>query len=149
MTYKEITEKKDKRKMGKAARAAGKRFELQVRKNLELRGFVVCKWTNTVEFDDTGKGKLMIAKSKYNPFLKRVLSEGQGWPDFIAIRHDKKLPHLFDVIGVESKKAKYLDAKEKKMGVFLLENKIFSRIYVAYPVKEGRRSKIIYQRFEK
>jgi len=132
--------------MGKASRAAGKLFELSTRKNLEARGFIVCKWTNTVEFDDKGEGKLMIAKSKYNPFLKRVISEGSGFPDFVAIRHDRKLPHLCDVIGVESKTniKTGLDTEERKKAIFYLNNKIFSRIYIAYKEKNGRKNVVKY-----
>lgn len=112
--------------LGKKGRASGKRFEIRVRKDLEDKGFIICKWTNTVDFE---KNKLVSAKSKYNPFLKRVMSEGSGWPDFLAYTSDG------DIIGVESKKAKYLDAKEKKIAQWLLDNKIFPAIYVAYPEK--------------
>lgn len=141
--------KEQKSKIGKNSRKQGKLFELNTRHDLETRGWLVCKWTNTVEFDEDGNGKIIIAKSKYNPFLKRVINEGSGWPDHIAIRHNKEYSHLFDVIGVESKRAKYLDAKEKKMATWLLDNKIFARIYIAYPIKKGRRKQIIYQKFER
>jgi hypothetical protein len=60
-----------------------------------------------------------------------------------------KMKKLYEVIGVESKKAKYLDAKEKKMAIWLLDNKIFSKIYIAYPIKDGRKKTIVYQRFER
>ena len=132
----ELKEKRSKR--GKSSRAAGKRFELEVRKNCESRGFIVCKWTNTVDLDNN---KLIQAKSKYNPFLKRTISEGSGFPDYIVYKPGET------PFGVESKKAKYLDVKEKAMCTWLLDNKIFSKIYVAYPVKQGRHKQIVYQKF--
>lgn len=143
--------KEIKRAMGKASRARGKRFELSVRKDLEAREWCVCKWTNTVEFDENGEGKIVGAKSKYSPFLKRVISEGGGLPDFVAIKHDKEQPHLFDVIGVESKTniKTGLDKKEKQMCSFYLDNGIFSNIYIAYPIKEGRKTKVAYKKFER
>lgn len=136
--------KEEKSKRGKRSRAAGRKFELDVRKNLESRGYIVCKWTNIVDLDNDC---LIQAKSKYNPFLKRIISEGAGFPDFVVF----KLKDFggYNVFGVESKKSKYLDAKEKKMAVWLLDNNIFSKIYIAHPIKEGRKRKIVYQRFER
>ena len=43
-------EKIDKKKQGKKSRAAGGRFELKVRKDLESKGWIVSKWMNNVEF---------------------------------------------------------------------------------------------------
>ena len=146
-TKEEIKEIRSKR--GKKSRADGKLFELKTRKDLESRGWIVCKYGNTVEFDEDGNGKIIIAKSKYNPFLKRVINEGSGWPDHLAIRHDKEHPELFNVIGVESKRAKYLDNSEKRMATFYLDNKIFTKIYIAYPIKQGRHTQIVYQQFER
>jgi hypothetical protein len=56
---------------------------------------------------------------------------------------------LFNVIGVESKKSKYLDAKEKAMATWYLDNNIFSKIYIAHPIKQGRHTQIVYQNFER
>lgn len=41
--------KKTKSQIGKASKAAGRRFELKVRKDLESKGWVVSKWMNNVE----------------------------------------------------------------------------------------------------
>jgi len=38
--------------IGKKARAAGGRFELKVRQELESMGWIVARWTNTVEFEE-------------------------------------------------------------------------------------------------
>lgn len=37
---------------GKKSRAAGARFELKVRADLEKKGWVISKWQNQVEFED-------------------------------------------------------------------------------------------------
>jgi hypothetical protein len=146
-------EKRSKSAIGKASRARGKLFELSVRKDLEANGWIICKWTNTVLFDENGEGKIVGAKSKYNPFLKRVISEGSGLPDFVGIRHGIKhreeYVRLFDVIGIESKTniKTGLDKKEKQMCAFYLDKGVFSNIYIAHPVKEGRKNKVVYQNF--
>lgn len=113
---------------GKKSRAKGQRFETKVRLDLENMGWTVAKWMNTVDYDRLGNtGKLVPAKRKYNPFLK-ALSLGTGFPDFVCFRHEGD---KFDVIGVEAKGKGYLDPKERGMCLWLLENKIFSRILIA------------------
>jgi hypothetical protein len=49
-----------------------------------------------------------------------------------------RIKKKYIVIGIESKKGKYLDATEKKMVQWYKENKIFSDIYVAYPNKTSK-----------
>lgn len=132
LTRSRLLEKTNKSTQGKKGRAAGKRFETQVRKDLEAAGWTVTKWGNQVDLE---KDTLVPAKSKFNPFLKRVISEGSGFPDFVAF---KKVGDLFEVMGVESKLGKYLDAEEKKKARWLLDHKIFSRIFVGYKKERGR-----------
>lgn len=79
-----MTETKEERqKRGKKSRAQGKAFENKVRADLEKRGYIVCKWTNTV---DLVNKKLIPAKAQYNPFFKRIVGEGSGFVDFIAFK---------------------------------------------------------------
>lgn len=86
---KEIKEKTNFSKQGKKNRAAGIRFEAKVRENLEKMGWIVDKWTNTVDYNREGKiGKVVPAKRKYNPF-KKIMVLGTGFPDFIAFRTDR------------------------------------------------------------
>lgn len=158
----------DKKTIGKKARAIGQRFELAVRKDLEKKGWIVAKWTNNVEFevctrcDELGNhpknckcdiGKLIPAKRKYNPFNK-ALSIGTGFPDFIALKfinvpeldeYGKDGNGLYDVQGIECKSNGYLDKEEKKKCEWLLNNKIFSKIYIAS--KGTKRGEIIYKEF--
>jgi len=133
LTKKEIKISSEKSERGKKSRAKGQRFETKVRQDLEDLGWTVAKWTNTVDYDKEGKtGKIVPAKRKYNPFLK-ALSVGTGFPDFICFRRKEE---RFDVIGLEVKGNGYLDQIEKGMCIWLLENRIFSRILIARNSKE-------------
>ena len=135
-----MPEKIDYKKQGKKNRASGLRFEAKVRSDLEKMGWIVDKWTNTVDYE---KWKLVPAKRKYNPFRK-VMVIGTGFPDFISIR---KQDFGYEVVGVEVKQKGYLDKIEKGMCQWILENKIFSRILIA---KKGKkRGEVEYVDFEK
>lgn len=125
----------EKSKQGKKNRAAGVRFESKVRAHMEEKlGWTVSKWMNTVDYDkDEGKGKLVPAKRKYNPF-KRVMIIGSGFPDFVCFKRKGK--KSFEVVGVEVKGNGYLDQVEKGLCHWLIENKIFSRILIA---KKGKK----------
>ncbi len=127
---------------GKKARAAGARFELKARSDLEKNGWIVSKWMNNVDLENK---KLIPAKRKYNPFL-RALSIGTGFPDFIAFKKNGRID--YEIIGVEVKKNGWLDKEEKAKCSWLLKNKIFSRILIARGKKEGRRLNIKYIDFE-
>lgn len=127
---------------GQASRKSGKRFESRVRQDLENRGLIVSKWGNQVDFkNDT----LVPARSKYNPFLKRIISEGSGFPDFIVYApyvstHANQITpthNVNSVVGVESKKSKYLDKTEKKICRWLLDHNVFYQIFIAYRNKKG------------
>lgn len=117
-------------KQGKKNRVSGRVFEAKVREKLETMGWIVDKWTNTVDYD---KMKVVPAKRKYNPF-KKVMVIGTGFPDFVAFRRDED--NSYGVIGVEVKSKGYLTQIEKSMCMWLLENKIFSKILIA---KKGKK----------
>jgi hypothetical protein len=133
-----------KSEMGKKSRAKGQRFELKVRDDLEKKEWIVNKWTNTIDYE---KNKIVPAKRKYNPFLK-TLTIGTGFPDFVCFKrikedeetiegtaipeeYKRKNKDKFDVIGLEVKGNGYLDQIEKGMCIWLLENKVFSKILIA------------------
>jgi len=131
---------------GKRNRQKGIAFEAKVRENLMEMGWFVDKWTNTVDQDKNGKiGGIIPAKRKYNPF-KKVMVIGTGFPDFICF---KRIDNCFDVIGVEVKANGYLDQFEKGMCLWLLENKVFSRILIARKKKDQRKIEIEYLDFDK
>jgi hypothetical protein len=128
--------KKNKSLIGKKSRAKGQRFEAKVRQNLEELGWTVTKWMNTVDLE---KNRIVPAKRKYNPYLK-ALSIGTGFPDFVCF---KKQNSGFEVVGIEVKGNGYLDAVEKGMCIWMLENKVFSKILVAKNSKEKSRIEYI------
>jgi len=152
--------------MGKRSRAAGRRFETKVRAELEKMGWIVDKWTNTIDYDREGNiGKIVPAKRKYNPF-KKAMAIGTGFPDFVCFKQienkeetiggtpipkeylGENKKKFFDVIGVEIKSNGYLDRKEKGMCFWLLKNRIFSRILIAKKKKDGRKIKVEYNEFD-
>ena len=135
-----ISKKKVNVKRGRTSKAAGARFELKVRENLESREWVLDKWSNNVDLEES---KLVKAKRKYNPF-KKMLVVGTGFPDFIAFK--KIGEESYDVIGVEVKINGILSKIEKEKCAWYLQNKIFSMIWIA---KKGeKRGEIEYIDFK-
>ena len=130
-------------KQGKLNRAAGSRFELKVRKDLEGKGWILDKWTNNVDLEE---GKIVAAKRKFNPYLK-ILSIGTGFPDFLGIKVNEKGKN--DLIGIEVKRKGYLDKDEKEKCKFYLKSGVFSKILIAKAIKQGRNINIDYIDFEK
>ena len=151
--------KKNKSEIGRKSRATGKRFEARVRKDLEEKGWIVDRWTNNLEFEDSKKGKLVPTKPKFifNPKTKtrQIIGNNPGFPDFICFKENKNSSKItgivgpevkkFDVIGIESKSGKYLDAEEKLKCEWYLKNDIFSKIFIAH--KSKKRGEIGYKEF--
>lgn len=142
----EPKEEKSKASQGKLNRAAGARFELKVRKDLEAHNWITDKWTKNVDLE---KKELIPAKRKFNPF-NRVMSIGTGFPDFIAFKpiigKKEDQYQAYKVIGVEAKSNGTLDKTEKEKCAFLLDKNIFKNILIAKKSKE--RGKIIYTDFD-
>jgi hypothetical protein len=133
-------------KQGKKNRNSGRIFEAQVREDLENMGWIVNKWTNTVDSDSDGKkGKLVKCKPKFNPFTKSLMMNTGGFPDFVCFKRNSD--GNYEVIGLEVKSTGYLDQKEKGMCIWLLENKIFSRILIAKKNKKEKTLEIEYLNF--
>jgi len=129
----------DKRLQGKRNRAAGQRFELKVRKDLEAKGWVVDRWSNNVDLD---QDKLVAAKSRFG-------SRTNGFPDFIAMKPTECLYGIarYTIWGIECKSAKYLDKTEKAKCKWLLKNHVFSEIYIVS--KGKKRGETVYKKFLK
>ena len=129
-TKQEVPSKEEKRNQGKKNRRNGAMFELKVRKDLEAKGWIVDKWTNNVEFPEENInkppeeriGKLIKAKS--NRFNMRSC----GFPDFVCFMD---WGSFYKVEAVEVKTNGYLDKVEKQKCRWYLDNKIFSKIYIA------------------
>ena len=125
---------------GKKSRAAGERFELKVRNELEKQGWIVDKWTNNVNLKED---KLVKVK---NLFLGpgKPLMLGAGFPDFIAFRTKGK---SYEIIGVEARTIGRLSEEEREKCTWYLKNKIFLKILIA---KKGKkRGEIEYIDFKK
>lgn len=133
--------KKSEIKKGKKSRSAGARFELRVRKDLEKKGRIVAKWTNNIDLE---KGEIIIAKRKFNPFLK-ALTIGTGFPDFISIKPVHS--GLYSVIGVEVKANGILSREEKEKCAWYLKNKVFSEIWIARTIKNVKKTEVAYEDF--
>ncbi len=166
--------KKNKSKLGKKNRAAGVRFELRVRKDLESKGWNVFKNTNNVDLSDytvdkegedkLGKydfcspGKLIPAKHKFRG-VGIPMSIGTGFPDFIAISEkwhlikslkslENSIPKGLKVVfGIEVKSNGSLTKEERAKCKWMLENNIFSKILIAR--KGKKRGEIEYIDFDK
>lgn len=140
--------KVNKEKQGRKNKRNGRLFELSVRKDLEKRGWIVCKWSNNV---DSVNNSLIPAKHKFNPYNK-IMSIGSGFPDFIAYKLKvynnspdvySKVKRKYEIIGVEAKSNGYLDKEERIKVEWLLSNEVFSKILIA---KKGKkRGEILYE----
>jgi len=124
-----MAKKKSEFERRRIARAAGARFELKVRSNLESDGWIVDKWSNNVNLEEN---KLVKVK---NLFLGpgKPLMLGAGFPDFIAFKRKGK---NYEIMGVEARSDGKLKKKEKEKCKFLLDKKVFSRLLIA---KKGKK----------
>ncbi|MEK6895632.1 MAG: hypothetical protein AABX48_03860 [Nanoarchaeota archaeon] len=89
------------------------------------------------------EGRLVKCRPKFNPHTRSLMMNSAGFPDFIVYRKNEA---NYEVIGVEVKLKGILSKEEKEKCLWLLENKIFSRILIAKRAKE--RGKIDYIDFK-
>lgn len=132
--------------MGKKNRVSGAAFERKVRADLGKKGWIVSKWQNNLFMGESknsleweGGYVMKAAKHQFNPFTK-AMSAGNGFPDFIAYRLNDA------VIGVECKSNGYLKPEEKAKCKWLIEMKVFNRIWIAR--KGTKRGEIVYEEFK-
>ncbi len=115
----------NKKTQGKKNRAAGTRFELKVRKDLEEKGWVVSKWMNNVEFTDGGSISDQIYSCKkhgkheflydYNGININEMDDKQFRAEQTLRDHGEDMELIFD--GVECVKiGKLIPAKHKFRG---------------------------------
>ena len=135
--------KKEDVNRGKKSRSKGGQFELRVRKDLEEKGWIVDKWSNNIDLNES---KVIPCKRVFKRFAanKGVMTIGTGFPDFVAL---ERRGDLFKVIGVEVKVSGKLDRAEKEKCKWLLENEIFSEILVASKQKIKNRVHVEYVDF--
>ena len=147
-----MVKKIDYKKQGKKNRAAGRRFETKVRKDLEDKGFICSKWQNTIK-----EGKCVPAK----PGKFRMMQT--GFPDFICFKTIDRVkanvwegeePNIvyfpfgnyYEVIGVEVKSNGYMSKEEKEKAIFYLNNNYCSKFLIAS--KGEKRGTIKYTEFK-
>jgi hypothetical protein len=132
--------KKSEEKKGRKSRSKGGQFEIRVRKDLEEKGYIVDKWTNNVDLD---LGRVVASKRVFKPLGrgKSVMTIGTGFPDFITFQ---KMEKNYKIIGVEVKVNGNLDREEKEKCRWLVDNEIFSEVWVAKKVKEKNRVRVEY-----
>lgn len=132
--------KEEKKQQGKKNKASGRRFEIKVRDELEMKGWVVFKNNNNVEMVETVNGQTILfkpSKPKWNPFRKSIMMASQGFPDYICVRNKGE----WQVQFVECKSGKYLSADEKEKSEWIV-NKLQIPMFVAFRGK--KRGEIVY-----
>jgi hypothetical protein len=142
----------DKHKQGKRNRAAGKRFELKVRADLESKGWIVFRNSNDVTKPvetEIGEYERFFKQTTghWNPGTHSIMMSQSGFPDFICIKgkgyFNEKI--LFEIQFVECKggdeKHKYLSAEEKEK-VEWIKDKL--KIPVVVANKGDKRGEITY-----
>ncbi len=149
-------------KQGKRNLQRGRRFERKTRKDLESKGWIVSKWQNNIEWNEENinrppekrTGKCVAAKQG------RFRKTSTGFPDFVAWHKnlnlevkkqlEEKKHHCVGTFGVECKTNGYLSQEEKEKCRWYLDNHIFSKILIAYKVKDpndGRKRLVKYKEF--
>ena len=137
----------DKQKQGKNNRAAGKRFELKVRYDLESKGWIVFR--NSMDIKDN---QFKQTTGHWNPYTKSIMMNSSGFPDFVCARlvPKERIPRLIQyptwhVKFVECKGGdanhKYL-TKEEKEKVEWIKDKLKIPVFVAN--KGIKRGEIVY-----
>jgi len=144
----------DKSIQGKKNRKSGKRFEEKVRDDLETHGWIVARWLNSVsDFPEENINKpseeridRKIVPARTHMFMGRIVNYFTGFPDFIAFKKSDNIGiELYHIVGFECKVSKYLSKEEKDMCNWLIDNKIFSKIFIAS--KGKKRGEINYEEF--
>lgn len=136
----------EKSKMGKASRAAGKRFELKVRADLESKGWIVFRNSNDVKPNKLSQTTFSQTTGHWNPFTNRIMTAQSGFPDFICVKqyYSKEFYVLSsEVQFVESKMAGYLGDIEKEKVKWIKDN---LKIPVIVAFKGKKRGEIVYER---
>lgn len=138
--------KKEDVERGRKSKRSGGTFEMRVRRDLEEdKNFIVDKWSNNLDLDN---GEIVPCKRVFKRFGpgRGVMTIGTGFPDFVAFQ--KREDGNYKIIGVEVKISGILDRIEKKKCLWLLDNNVFSEIWVARKVKEKNRVHVKYTDFK-
>lgn len=123
----------------KNSRQIGADFERRVRKDIESKGWFVCKWQNQV---DLKNNCIVPAKPGYYKLAQT------GWPDFLCYRQSS-YSKRYHVLGVEVRVDGYITPDEKKKIQFYLTTGVFNKFFVASKLKVKNRVVIRYKEIKK
>jgi len=137
-------------KQGKKNRAAGKRFELKVREDLEKANWIVFRNSNDVSDvieTDIGEYERFFkqAKTKWNFITKMPMSIQSGFPDYVCIHSLVPEDNRFLVKFVECKINGQLSKEEKEKCKWIIEK---LEIPVIIASRGKKRGEIIYENFK-
>jgi hypothetical protein len=155
-------------KQGRLNRRHGQEFEKKVMAFMENKGWICARWTKNLDYDEGNdllqwEGGYKLVNSRQGGFRLSTT----GFPDFIAYKSSdferficpecKKLIKVepcncpFEIIGVECKGGDYkhnkLDKIEKTKAQWLLDNKVFSKMFIAH--KTETKGEIALEEFKK
>jgi len=152
-------------KQGRLNRRHGQEFEKKVMAFMENKGWICARWTKNLDYDEGNdllqwEGGYKLVNSRQGGFRLSTT----GFPDFICFRKvngtgsiengvESYFPELklSEVIGVECKGGDYkhnkLDKIEKVKAQWLLDNNIFSKIFVAH--KTETKGEIVLEEIKK
>ena len=111
-------------KMGKKSRRQGKAFELSVRKDLESKGWIVCRWDKQVNLETN---QLENSKPKFNPYTRSIMNMSSGFPDFLILMNQGA---NWKIKLVECKMNGVLD-KEEKEKIEWIQNNLYIKVDIA------------------
>lgn len=136
-------ETKERKKLGASKRKEGKDFEKRVYSDLVEKCWIVNRWSNDVK-----DGEVVQAKMKWLPTPRGrfPVNTTPGFPDFICFLNCEGTS-MYKLIAVESKITGVLDKLEKEKCQWYLDNKIFSKIFIAIKHKIKNRIHIEYKEF--
>lgn len=167
----------DKKKQGKRNRAKGASFERKTRADLELQGYFASKFQSNVDLEEnklvpakasrfrlssTGFPDFMVWSNlpiiyeidtemtprEVEKFKKELIKINKHPPNQVILEPNVKVAPTRTIIGVECKVQGYLSKEEKEKCQWLLNNRVFDKILIAYEVKEGRKKVVKYKTFE-
>jgi hypothetical protein len=117
--------KEENRERGRRNRRAGAKFELEVRRDLEAKGWIVSKWADNVDLEAQ-----IVIPAKSNKFRSR----STGFPDFVAFQYinDKRI-----IWFVEVKSNGRMSREENEKAQFYIKNYVCDYFSVASKGSDG------------
>jgi len=153
------------KKQGKKNKRIGADFERRVRKDLELKGWIVSKWQNNLQYPEENinlppeeredfkcisakPGKFRMMQTGFPDFIAyQMYDEEENFLDTGAIPKTKPIK-MYKVIFVECKTNGYLSKEEKEKAQWYIKNNYCEEFWIAYKTKEKNRVLVNYKKLE-